>query len=93
MRLQISAVTLFTTNLSGVTSPLTMHDPRPQLPSIVMTERSPDVGLLVNMTPEQSEFTIRWITTPMATCSSGSCNRNRYDTDSVLYKLAQHERT
>ena len=37
----ISPVILLTVKLSGVTSPATRADPRPQVPSIATTERSP----------------------------------------------------
>jgi hypothetical protein len=58
-RLTTSPVTLLITYLSGVTTPLTTAEPRPQLVSITITERSPVSELRVNMTPEQRESTIR----------------------------------
>src|SRR5580658_1423382 len=89
----ISPVILPTTYLSGVTSPLTTAEPSPQLASTTTTERSPVLGLRVNITPEQRESIMRWITTPIASPCSGSFNRRRYITDSTAYRLAQHLRT
>jgi hypothetical protein len=58
-------VILAITNRSGVTSPLTTADPAPRA-SITITERSPVVGLRVNMTPAVLESTMRCTTTAMA---------------------------
>ena len=71
VRLVISPVTLLTMNESGVTSPLTTAEPRPQLASMAITDRSPVSGLRVNITPELRESTIRWTTTAMARSCSG----------------------
>src|ERR1035437_638717 len=47
----MSRVTLFTTKLSGVTSPETTDSPKPKLESMTITERSPLAGWMVNITP------------------------------------------
>src|SRR5262249_32528716 len=65
-RLTISPVTLLITNRSGVTSPLTSAEPRPQQASTLTPERSPVVGLQVNMPPAQRGSTMRWTTTAIA---------------------------
>src|SRR5437762_1128461 len=54
-RTAISPVILPRTQRSGVTSPPTTAEPRPQAPSIVTTDRSPVVGLRVNITPAAHE--------------------------------------
>jgi len=66
-----SPVIFPTTQRSGVTPPLTTADPRPHDASIVITERSPVVGLRVNITPAVRASTMRWITTAIATPASG----------------------
>jgi len=66
----ISPVTLLTVKLSGVTSPDTRAEPRPQVASIATTERSPVTGLRVNITPAERGDSIRCTTTPMARPSS-----------------------
>ena len=72
----ISPVTLLTMKLSGVTSPPTRAEPRPQVPSMATTERSPVTGLRVNITPAARGLTIRWTMTPMARPpSSRPCRR------------------
>ena len=66
-RTLISPVILPTTQRSGVTSPPTTAEPRPQAPSMVITERSPVVGLRVNITPAVRASTIDCTTTAIAT--------------------------
>jgi hypothetical protein len=61
---------LLTVKLSGVTSPDTRAEPRPQVASIATTERSPVTGLRVNITPAERGDSIRCTTTPMARPSS-----------------------
>jgi hypothetical protein len=73
----ISPVILLTVKLSGVTSPDTRADPRPQVPSIATTERSPVTGDRVNKTPAHRGPTIRCTTTAIATPSSGMRRRRR----------------
>jgi hypothetical protein len=77
VRRTMSPVTLLTTNESGVTSPLTTAEPRPQLASMAMTERSPVSGPRVNITPELREATICWTTTAIARSVSGMPRRSR----------------
>lgn len=72
-----SPVIFPTTQRSGVTSPLTTAEPKPQDASIVITERSPVVGLRVNITPAVCASTMRWITTAIATPASGMRWRKR----------------
>jgi len=76
-RRTISPVTLLTVKLSGVTSPLTRAEPRPQQASTAITERSPVTGLQVNMTPAQRGSTMRWTTTAIARSCSLSFRRRR----------------
>ena len=73
----ISPVTLLIVKESGVTSPATRAEPRPQVPSMATTERSPVTGLRVNITPAARGRSMRWTTTPMASPSSGSRRRRR----------------
>ena len=77
VRRLISPVILLATNESGVTSPPTTAEPRPQLASMATTERSPVSGLRVNMTPELRAPTICWTTTAIARSVSGMPRRNR----------------
>ena len=72
-----SPVTLLTTKESGVTSPLTTAEPRPQLASMATTERSPVSGLRVNITPELRDPTICCTTTAIARSVSGMPRRSR----------------
>ncbi len=68
----MSPVTLLTTYLSGVTSPLTRADPSPTLASIAITDRSPVSGLRVNSTPELRDSSMGAARRPpMATWRSG----------------------
>jgi hypothetical protein len=76
-RTGISPVILPTTQRSGVTSPPTTAEPSPQAPSIVITERSPVVGLRVNITPAVRASTIVCTTTAIATADSGMPFRRR----------------
>ena len=73
----ISPVILEITQESGVTSPETSAEPRPQVPSIATTERSPVTGDLVNITPAARGATMRCTTTAMATPASGRRRRRR----------------
>ena len=72
-RTEISPVILPSTQRSGVTSPPTTAEPRPQEPSMVITERSPVSGLRVNITPAVRASTIFCTTTAMATPCFGQC--------------------
>jgi hypothetical protein len=76
-RVVISPVILPTTQRSGVTSPPTTAEPRPQAPSIVITDRSPVNGLRVNITPAVRASTMRCTTTAMETPLSGTPRRRR----------------
>ena len=67
---EISPVILPTTQRSGVTSPPTTAEPSPKAPSMVITERSPVVGLRVNITPAARASTMDCTTTAMATSRS-----------------------
>ena len=70
-RTEISPVILEMTKRSGVTSPLTSAEPKPQVASRVTTERSPVSGLRVNITPAERASTMRCTTTAIATVFSG----------------------
>jgi hypothetical protein len=71
VRSMMSRATLLTTKWSGVTSPETTDSPKPKLESMTITERSPLVGWMVNITPAVSELAIFWMPTLIATCSWG----------------------
>ena len=76
-RTVMSPVTLLSTQRSGVTSPPTTAEPSPQAPSMVITERSPVVGLRVNITPAVRASTMTCTTTAIATACSGSFRLRR----------------
>ncbi len=76
-RTLISPVILPITKRSGVTSPPTTAEPNPHAPSMVITERSPVVGLRVNITPAVRASTMRCTTTAMLTPASGTLRRRR----------------
>ena len=53
--------------MSGLISPETIPSPRPTIASTVILERSLVTGSTVNMTPENSDCTMRWTGTAIFT--------------------------
>ncbi len=76
-RRTISPVTLLIRNSSGVTSPPTTVEPRPQLALMATMLGSPLTGLQVNITPATSASTISCTATPIASAVCASPSRAR----------------